>query len=253
MCEVEIRPVVPSFTIPPALPFSRDRMFCGRDDIIEKIHSILNGSVMCGVEGGAQPMTRKNAVLYGLGGIGKSSIALEYSFRYLGSYKAVFWVDVTSGTSMSSSMRRILGHIVTAYARQGFPFGKIASMLGLEGLLGQNGEISSDAAAEPRLAGAVREWLAEENNKNWLLILDNYDDSGVDIRLLLPTCDAGNVIITSRKSDLQVLGLPVPVDGIDEESGVSLLIKSANLEEPGTEGKHKRNPFSCQANLAHRS
>jgi len=253
MCEAEIRPVAPSFTIPPALPFSRDRMFCGRDDVIDKIHSIFNSSVLCGVEGGARPMTRKTVVLYGLGGIGKSSIALEYSFRYLDSYTAVFWVDVTSGTSMASSMRSILGHIIAGYAGQGIPFGQIASMLALEGLLGQFGAISSDATAEPRLAEALRKWLAEKTNKNWLLILDNYDDGGVDIHLLLPTCDTGNIIITSRKSNLQMLGILVPVDDIDEESGVSLLIKSANLEQPGSEGKHECNPFSCQANLVHRS
>jgi len=213
-------------------------MFCGRDDVIEKIHSILNASVLCKVEGDARPMTRKTVILYGLGGIGKSSIALEYSFRYSDSYTAVFWVDVTSRMSMASGVRSILGHIIADYAGQGFPFGRIASMLVLEGLLGQFGEISSDATAEPRLAGAVRKWLAEKNNKNWLLILDNYDDGGVGLHLLLPTCDAGNVIITSRKSDLQTLGIPVSVDDIDEESGVNLLNKSANLEEPRNEGKN---------------
>jgi len=153
---------------------------------------------------------------------------------------------------MSSSTRRILAHIVTAYARQGFPFEQITSMLGLEGLLGQNGEISFDAAAEPRLVGAVREWLAEKNNQNWLLILDNYDDGGVGLHSLLPTCDTGNVIITSRKSNLQMLGILVPVDDIDEESGVSLLMKSANLEERKTEGKHEINSFRCQANVINR-
>ena len=213
-------------------------MFCGRADIIDTIHTVLNGSVLSDIEGGARPMTRKSVVLYGLGGIGKSSIALEYSFRYSNSYTAVFWVDVTSGTSMSSSTRRILENIVAEYKGQGFRYGQIASMLSLEGLVGQFGEISADAAAEARLAGAVRKWLAAKNNDKWLLILDNYDDDGVDIDILLPTCDAGNVIMTSRKSDLQMLGTTVAVDDIDEESGMKLLMRSANLEEPKAEGKN---------------
>jgi len=103
----------------PALPFSRNRMFCGRDDVIDTIHPVLNVSVLCSVEGGARPMTHKTAVLHGLGGIGKSSIVLEYSFRYSDSYTAVFWVDVTSGTSMSSSARSILEQIFAEYAGQG--------------------------------------------------------------------------------------------------------------------------------------
>ena len=70
------------------------------------------------------------------------------------------------------------------------------------GILDQIGEISSDMSAKPRLARAVQKWLAAKNNGNWLLILDNCEDGGVDIHHLLPTCGTGNVIITSRRSDL---------------------------------------------------
>jgi len=192
-------------------------------------------------------MSRKTVVLYGLGGIGKSSIALEYSFRYSNSFTAVFWIDVTSEPSMFSSTRSILEHIIAEYADRGFPNGQIATMLALEGIFGESGQISSDAAAEPRLAGALRKWLAAKNNENWLLILDNYDDGGVNIHLLLPTCDAGNVVITSRKSDLQMLGITVPIEDIDEESGTKLFLKSANLEEPSAKGKHQS--YHSGANL----
>jgi len=40
-----------------------------------------------------------------------------------------------------------------------------------------------------------------------------------------------NVVITSRKSDLQILGMAVVVDDIDED-------KSANIEDLKQEGKH---------------
>jgi len=253
MSGAAIGPVTPSFAITPTLPFRRNRMFCGRGDVIDTIHSILNDSVISDVEGDARPMSCKTVVLYGLGGIGKSSIALEYSFRYSNSFTAVFWVDATSEASMFSSTRRIIEHMIAEYAGQGFPYGQIALMLSLEGVLGEGGHISSDAAAEPQLAGALRKWLAAKNNENWLLILDNYDDGAVDIHLLLPTCDAGNVIITSRKSDLQVLGITVPVEDIDEESGTKLFLKSANLEEPNAEGKHQSNLLRCQSNRAHRT
>jgi len=254
LCKGEIRPVTPSFAISPDLPFSRNRMFCGRNDIIDTIHSFLSGSALYDVEGDARPMsdverdawpmTRKTVVLYGLGGIGKSSIALEYSFRYSNSYTAVFWVDVTSGMSLSRSARRIVEHIIAEYVGQGSSYEHIASLLGLGGFLGLGGEISSDTAAELRVTGAVRKWLATKHNEKWLLILDNYDDvNAVDIHLLLPTCDAGNVIITSRKSDLQMLGMTVAVDDIDEESGMELFMKSANIEELKAEGKHQSNTF----------
>jgi len=188
-------------------------------------------------------MTRKTVVLHGLGGMGKSSIALEYSFRYSHLYTAVFWVDVTNGTSLSRSARGIAEHIVADHAKQGHSYENDASILELRDCLNPNGQISSDAAAELRVTTAVKEWLAAKHNEEWLLVLDNYDDvNAVEIRLLLPTCDAGNVIITSRKNNLQLLGKTVAVEEIDEVSGIRLLLKSANKEEFMTEGKHQSNP-----------
>jgi len=168
-------------------------------------------------------MTSKIVVLHGLGGIGKSSIALEYSFRYSKSYKAVFWVDVTSGTSLSQSVRGIAENLVANYARQGVSYDSIASTLGLRGLLNPDGEIASNEAAEVRVTAAVKEWLGAQHNEQWLLVLDNYDDvDAVNIHRILPTCDNGNVIITSRKSNLQALGKKVLVDEINEQSGTVL-------------------------------
>jgi hypothetical protein len=77
------------------------------------------------------------------------------------------------------------------------------------------------------------------NNGRWLLVLDNYDDiDAVDIHDILPTCDTGHVIITSRRSHLQALGRTVEVDEIDERSAVMLLLKSANKEELSAGGKY---------------
>jgi len=187
-------------------------------------------------------MTRKTVVLHGLGGMGKSSIALEYSFRYSHVYTAVFWVDVTSGKSLSRSARGIAEHIVADHTKQGHSCENDASILELRDCLNPNGQISSDAAAELQVTTAVKEWLAAKHNDAWLLVLDNYDDiDAVEIRLLLPTCDAGNVIITSRKSNLQMLGKTVAVDEIDDISGIRLFMKSANKEEIMTEGKYQGN------------
>jgi len=235
-----IRPATPSFTVTPRLPFGRNYVFCGRDDIIDTIHSNLKGSAPYAVGKNARSTTRKIVVLHGLGGMGKSSIALEYSFLYSHLYTAVFWVDVTNRTSLSRSARYIAEHIVADHAMQEHPH---ASILELRNCLSPKGQISSGAAAELRVTTAVKEWLAAKHNEEWLLVLDNYDDvDAVDIHLLLPTCDAGNVIITSRKNNLQMLGKTVAVDEIDEVSGIRLLVESANKEEFMAEGKHQSNP-----------
>jgi hypothetical protein len=92
---------------------------------------------------------------------------------------------------------------------------------------------------EQQIAGAIKQWLAVEGNGRWLLILDNYDDiDSVNIHELLPTSDAGHVVITSRRRGLQALGTTLEIEEIDEGSGILLLVKSANKEEADTRGKY---------------
>jgi len=224
-----------SFEIPSQLPFSRNRLFCGRNDIIETIHSTLTECSKS--EGEARSLTRQVVILHGLGGIGKSSIALEYAFMYISSYSTVLWADATSETSLSRSARGMIEHIVAAYARGGILFEEIASFMGLRGLLDCNGNLSSEESHEPRMAGVVNNWLAAQHNERWLLIVDNYDDTEVDIFRIIPTCDSGHIITTSRRSSLQALGRTISVDEIDEQSGILLFLKNANKEQGHGQGK----------------
>jgi len=94
------------------------------------MHSNLKGSAPDAAGKDSRSMTRKTVVLHGLGGMGKSSIALEYSFRYSHLYVAVFWVDVTS----SRSARDIAEHIVVDRKNE-------ASILELINCLNPNGQI----------------------------------------------------------------------------------------------------------------
>jgi hypothetical protein len=242
--------ITTSFTVPPKLPFRRNHMFCGRDELIDTVRSYFKGSAPSELGNGhtVQRLGQKVVVLHGLGGVGKTSIALEYAFRYSNSYTTVFWADLTSGLSLTQSARGIAEHIIANYAKRGFSYEQIAATLGLRGVLDANGKLdsNSDETATLRVTEAVKEWLAANQNgeHQWLLILDNYDDvNAVDIRLLLPTCDAGNVIITSRKSNLQAVGKTVAVDEIDEDSGIALFLKSASKEEAKAEGKHPSKLF----------
>lgn len=239
--KVGIRPstasIFSSFKIAPQLPFSRNHQFCGREDLLSKIRSTLERVALSGATE-AQPMTRRVAVLHGLGGVGKSSIALEYSFRYSSSYTAVFWADATSGASFFRTARVFAEQLVAHYAREGISLAEISSFLRLGGLLDANGQIVAGEAEERRVAGAIKEWLSIENNGRWLLILDNYDIGAVNIHDLLPTCDTGHVIITSRRSDLHALGRSLEIVEMDEQSGISLFLKSANKEEVSEGGKY---------------
>ncbi len=64
------------------VPYPQNVFFTGRTSILEQLHAIF---------------LAKNAGVFvqainGLGGSGKTQIALEYVYRYVQSYQAVFWV-----------------------------------------------------------------------------------------------------------------------------------------------------------------
>jgi hypothetical protein len=202
------------------------------------MRSVFDQSALPGA-GGTRKIPHRVVILHGLGGIGKSTIALEYSHRWSRSYTSVFWADASSKASLLRSARGIAEHLVSHYAGQGVPTGEIDKFLRLGGLLGQDRQIMAVEGGEQQIAGAIKQWLAVEGNGRWLLILDNYDDiDSVNIHELLPTCDAGHVVITSRRRGLQALGTTLEIEEIDEGSGILLLVKSANKEEADTRGKY---------------
>jgi hypothetical protein len=121
--------------------------------------------------------------------------------------------------SLAQSTRGLAEHIITNYAKSVSSYEQIATTLGLRGVLDANGKLASDETAALRVTEAVEEWLAANRTGEleWMLVLDNYDDvDAVDIHLMLPSCAAGHVIITSRKSNLQELGKTMAVEEIDE-------------------------------------
>jgi hypothetical protein len=202
------------------------------------MQSVFEQSTLPGA-GGPETIPRRVVILHGLGGVGKSTIALEYAFQWSKSYTSVFWADASSETSLFQSARGIAEHLISHYASQGIPYGEIDNFLRLGGLLGHDRQIMPVEGGEQRVAGALKQWLAVEGNGRWLLILDNYDDIGsVNIHELLPTCDTGHVIITSRRRNLQALGRTIEIDEIDEESGILLLLKSSNKVGVDIQGKY---------------
>lgn len=150
----------------------------------------------------AEALTRGTPghVLHGLGGIGKTRLAVEYAWRYGHRYRAVLFVLADSPEGLKSGLASL--------AR--------AELLDLP---------ERDAAAEEEVVGAVLRWL--RNNPGCLLVLDNADtrEALLAVTRLLPALAGGKVLITSRRRNWPVGVRRHPIDLIPLEAAQELLLQ----------------------------
>ena len=167
------------------IPFSQNPFFTGRDNVLKNLKETLT-------EKGA-------AALSGLGGIGKTQVAVEYAYQYREGYAAVLWVSANSHDTILSS------------------FGAIASVLKLP---------EKDAQDDQLTVNAVKRWL--ENTPGWLLIFDNADDLAL-IRKFLPTKGQGHLLLTTRTQAMGGIARRVEIKTLPETEGALLLLRRADI------------------------
>jgi tetratricopeptide (TPR) repeat protein len=149
------------------LPFlSLAGLFQGREKELAEMEAAL------APEGGERPPVHE-MVLYGLGGIGKTQLAVEHAWRVGDRYRAVFFVRGESAEGFQAELAGLAG----------------ADLLDLPARREQ---------AEGEVAGAVLRWLRD--NPGWLLIIDNADteEGARAVAEHLPRLDGGQVVVTSR-------------------------------------------------------
>ncbi|KOU60413.1 ATP-binding protein [Streptomyces sp. MMG1533] len=131
----------------------RNPHFTGRENQIALVRDGLLGG-------------RRTVALHGLGGIGKTQIALEYAHRFASQYDTVWWIDAEQADQ-----------ILVRYSE----------------LAGRLGVAKPDGGAEHN-ARTLLEHLRTQDR--WLIVLDNADDPQ-SFEGLIPS-GPGHVLITSR-------------------------------------------------------
>jgi len=143
------------------VPHLRNLYFTGRDAVLTHLHDTLNAR-------NAVALTQPHAIS-GLGGIGKTQVAIEYAYRYRSEYRAVLWACADSEQSLVSD------------------FVALAGLLHLP---------QKDGEDQHRVVNAVKRWL--QTHTQWLLILDNADELEL-INDFLVSGD-GHFLVTTRSS-----------------------------------------------------
>lgn len=225
-----------SYSIGINVPFERNERFTGRESELSQMHEVLDGIT----SDGPQQKYRKY-VLHGLGGIGKTQLALEYCYQHQKDYHSIWWVNGATVTKFSQSFLGIAQILVKHHARCQTKIGKqpdypsIAVALGLPpDSVDSMGAIAASGDGTKAVISAIKWWLAAAEGQRWLLIIDNYDDpENVRWQDFLPNESAGSsgsILFTSRASSSMQLaaeGNTLEITEMKEGDAVEILRKSA--------------------------
>lgn len=161
----------------------RNRNFSGRTEEL----SVLREALCSG-----RPTALTQAVS-GLGGIGKTQLALEYCYRFAGSYDIVWWI------------------LAEDPARLAADYAALATELELP---------EGDSKAQERAVNAVHKEL--DHRKRWLLVFDNAPDAEA-VAAYLPQGIGGHVIVTSRDQNWEAVADVLSVKVMPEPDAIEFL------------------------------
>lgn len=205
------------------LPYRKNELFVGRQEIFTQLNAIIFGN-----------RDKQTAVLYGIGGIGKTQIAQHYVHTENVNFSTVLWLNAATVDSIRESFLQIAQHLINHYvelvALSRPPYGRVAEVLGLKRMVDDEGRVQNNTQAVDSVANAVLAWLNLPSNNGWLVIYDNYDDpESFAIGKYMPFSHAGKIIITSRRHDCARLGQGIEVGKLSGQESVRLLLQSCQI------------------------
>ena len=140
--------------------------------------------------------------IHGLGGVGKTQLAIEYAYRNANHYSLIWWVRSETPESLNADWE--------ALARR-------MNLVSQEDRLEQN-----------QVVEIVRSAL--EQRTEWLLVFDNAPNPDA-IEPYIPHGSAGHVVVTSRYAAWGRLARPLPVRVWGPRESVEFLLKRTEQED----------------------
>ena len=173
----------------------RNLVFTGRQGLLDQLAASLQ-------PGQAAAIVQPQAVL-GLGGVGKTQLALEYAYRHRGDYDLIWWV-------VAEQPAAIPGQLVALGRRLGIP------------------EATQQAETVQVL------WDELRSRDRWLLVFDNVEDAA-DLRSWWPP-ESGRVLVTSRSPTWTGLAAAIPLDVLPRADAITFLQRRLGIGDPALVG-----------------
>lgn len=166
------------------VPLDRNSAFVGRTNELRMIHSYLTGPKPH-VDAGPSVVA-----IQGIGGIGKTQLALNYLFQNKAAYKGRFWIRSDKAVIIQQDFAQI--SIALDTGDDGAVVDLKKAVQKVKDWLATTGMRISRVYTQVRLTV-----LTVRIVETWLLVFDNVN-AIADIQEYLPTSGTGSVIITTR-------------------------------------------------------
>ncbi|KAI1407008.1 hypothetical protein F5Y13DRAFT_207064 [Hypoxylon sp. FL1857] len=179
------------------IPFLQNGRFSGRSELLSTIRGVLDP------EQATSPT--KSMALFGMGGVGKTQLALQYAHESADRYDVILWIAADNSITIGQSFREVAQ--------------------GLQ--LCQNPEEIQDSAAA---IWKVKNWLSATSNP-WLIVFDNADDLQA-IKVAWPVGSSGSILLTTR--DFDIANNPaarcLQIEPFNDVEGSIMLLKQVGLD-----------------------
>ena len=154
---------------------------------------------------------RVTRVIAGLGGVGKTQIAIELGYRLLQKFSLIWWIPSETKDQILTALRDLCENL-------------------------SKGDI--DLKEEKEIENCFRAFLENFEEEKWLLIFDNVEDHNY-INSILPS-KGGSVLITSRVHPSTSSSI-IDIHKMKREESIQLLLR---LTEEGEESKEDANKLA---------
>ncbi|WP_189799064.1 tetratricopeptide repeat protein, partial [Streptomyces thermodiastaticus] len=199
------------------LPGSATGVFVGRQDELTELRRML-------ADQGEAAVTQVLGVraVHGLGGIGKSTLALHYAHTYRREYTLVWWLNATSTEQIVTGLAGLATRLCPQWA--------------------------ATVGVQERAAWALL-WL--QWHPGWLLVFDNVEDPA-DLHHYLGTLPDGHHLATSRiATGWHKIAPTMTLGLLDAEAAVDLLCTLAFGPEHTPTPQQRRDAAALAADLGH--
>ncbi|RKN41502.1 tetratricopeptide repeat protein [Micromonospora endolithica] len=163
----------------------RNPNFTGRADLLVQLYQQVQGG----------PTAVLPHALHGMGGVGKSHLAVEYVYQHQGEYDLIWWIPAERPAQINASLVELARRM---------------------NLTAAGPDVGSARAAVHEALRLGRPY------RRWLLVFDNAE-SPEALLPYLPTGGSGNIMITSRNPQWNSVARTLEVDVFTREESIELL------------------------------